>query len=95
MQSKPLRTLSELVSPSQFVHDPDRSEELVRLCLASIDVLPEGESQTHARDRLTTLDSVERQKVLQATAEAERRAREIREAMARQSAMESTSRYGE
>ena len=46
-------------------------------------------------DRKGTLDSVERQRVLQETAEAERRAREVREALARKQALESASRYGE
>jgi hypothetical protein len=44
---------------------------------------------------MTTLDSVERQRILRKTLAAEKRAREIREAMARAKAQESASRYGE
>lgn len=90
-----LKQLAELVRPNQFIDDPDRREELVRLCLSAHQLRPAGEQPAQAADRLATLDSVSRQKILQETAEAERRAREVREAMARQRAMESASRYGE
>jgi hypothetical protein len=73
----------------------DRREELVRVLLDSIDVRPAGETIEQSVDRKATLDSVERSKVMQATIAAEKRAREIREAMARKAALESASRYGE
>jgi hypothetical protein len=41
------------------------------------------------------LDSAERQRVLKAAAKAERRAQEIREAMARAAAQDAANRYGE
>jgi hypothetical protein len=44
---------------------------------------------------LNSLDSAERDRVLRAVAAAERRAREIREAMARKQAQEAANRYGE
>jgi hypothetical protein len=84
-----------LVQPSKFVHDADRREEWVRQCLAQLGLRPQGESAAQAADRLTMLDSSERDRVLRATATAERRAREIREAMALKKAQESASRYGE
>ena len=90
-----LGQLSLLIKPTTFIDDPDRREELARLCLAAHGLRPAEESLLQARDRLSTLDSVERQRVLQATAAAERRAREVREAMARRKALESASRYGE
>lgn len=90
-----LRILSELVRPDKLLSDPDRREELVRVCLEAHALIPFGESLAQSRNRLNTLDSVERQRILQATAEAERRAREVREAMARKKALESASRYGE
>ena len=93
--SDPLRQLAQLVRPNQFIEDPDRREELARLCLDAHQLRPAGEDPKQAADRLATLDSVSRQRILQETAEAERRAREVREAMARQRAMESASRYGE
>jgi len=95
MRGDEVRELYRLVSPELFTSDMDRREELVRVLLASIDVRPAGETIEQASDRKSTLDSVERSKVLQATIAAEKRAREIREAMARKAALESASRYGE
>ncbi len=95
LSGESLRLLSELVRPEKLLTDPDRREELVRVCLEAHALMPFGESIAQSRDRLNTLDSVERQRILQATAEAERRAREVREAMARKQALESASRYGE
>jgi hypothetical protein len=90
-----LKRLAELVKPAAFVADPDRREELARTCLKSLAIIPKGETATQAADRLTALDSVERHRVLKGTAAAERRAREVREAMAKKKAQESASRYGE
>lgn len=87
--------LSQLVRPDRFVRDADRREELVRLCLAHLDLRPLGETIAQAADRLTTLDSRERDRVLRETVAAEKRAREIREAMALKRAQEAASRYGE
>jgi hypothetical protein len=90
-----LKRLVELVKPAAFVGDPDRREELARVCLKALSLVPKGETAVAAADRLTALDSIERHRVLKATAAAERRAREVREAMARKKAQESASRYGE
>jgi hypothetical protein len=95
LMSDTLARLAGLVRTDKFVNDADRREELVRTCLAQLGLRPAGESAAQAADRLTTLDSCERDRVLRATAAAERRAREIREAMARKKAQESASRYGE
>jgi hypothetical protein len=95
LTSDELTQLARLVRAHRFVEDADRREELVRVCLAALGLRPQGESATAAGDRLSQLDSVERDRVLRATAAAERRAREIREAMARKQALESASRYGE
>lgn len=92
---KSLEKLSEIVSPENFISDPDRREELVRICLEAMGLRPKGETVEQANDRRQTLDSVERERILRATAAAERRAREVREAMAKKQALESASRYGE
>jgi hypothetical protein len=84
-----------LVKAEKFVSDPDRREELARVCLSGLGLRPKGETVAQATDRLTTLDSAERDRVLRATAAAEKRAREVREAMARAQAQEAASRYGE
>jgi len=87
--------LSMLIKPEKCASDPDRREELVRVCLRGLGLRPKGETASQAADRLTTLDSAERDRVLRATAAAERRAREVREAMAKKKAQEAASRYGE
>ena len=87
--------LSSLVPAEAFVHDPDRREELARFCLSELGYRPLGESVEQAADRLATLDTVERERVLTAMLASEKRTREIREAMAQAKAMESASRYGE
>jgi len=93
--SKKMRGLSTMVTAEHFIVDPDRREELCRICLAELGLRPLGESIAQASDRLTTLDSVERDRILKATLAAEKRTREIREAMELAKAQESASRYGE
>jgi hypothetical protein len=93
LQSDSLTQLAKLVRAEVILNDPDRREELVRLCLKGLGLCPEGESAAHAADRLTTLDSVERERVIRQTRQAEARAREIREAMARKRAEEAAARY--
>jgi hypothetical protein len=90
-----LERLSELVPAESFAQDPDRREELARFCLSELGYRPLGESVEQAADRLATLDTVERDRVLTAMLASEKRTREIREAMAEAKAMESASRYGE
>src|SRR6185369_6909824 len=80
--------------PSQkFVTDPDRREELARLALARLGYRPAGETEAQAQDRLTSLSSVERSRVLNASRVAEERARKIREALARKAAEESADKF--
>jgi hypothetical protein len=95
MACNKLIKLSSMVDAKQFVMDPDRREELARIALAELELRPRGETVPQATDRLTTLDSVERDRILKATLAAEKRAREVREAMERAKAQESASRYGE
>ena len=89
-----LREVATLVDPQKFVSDPDRREELARLCLKGLGLRPAGETVEQALDRLTTLDSVERVRVVRAAREAEERARQIREEMARKAAEEAAANYG-
>jgi len=93
LHSTSLTNLAKLVRPETIVNDPDRREELVRLCLDGLGLIPDGETPAQAADRLTTLDSVERDRVIRRTRKAEARAREVREAMARRKAEEAAARY--
>ena len=80
------------VASRKFVTDPDRREELARFSLARLGFRPAGESVAQAQDRLTSLSSAERARVLQASRTAEARARAIREALARKAAQESADK---
>lgn len=95
LASQELLTLSLLVDPLTFVHDPDRREELARLTLRALAMLPAGETPERAADRLSTVDSVKRHEVLQAAKAAEERAAAVRKAMEEERAREAASRYSQ
>jgi hypothetical protein len=89
-----IAALAELIQAQKFALDSDRREELVRISLNSLGLRPAGETIEQATDRLNTLDSVERQRVIRESRAAEQRARSIREAMARKAAEEAAASYG-
>jgi hypothetical protein len=87
---------AELASQNAAAHyrdDSERREELVRFALARLDLRPSGETVAQAQDRLTALSSIERNRVLAASREAEARSRAIREALARKAARESADKH--
>lgn len=86
--------LANAVSASRLVTDPDRREELARLILKALGMKPAGETDDQAQDRLKTVSSVERKRVVSQARAAEDRAKEIREAMRRKAAEESAAAYG-
>lgn len=88
-----LNELVRLVSADALVSEPERREELARLCILALGLRPAGESGDQAADRLKTISSVEREKVVQAAKARERRARELREAMERKRAAEAAANY--
>ena len=81
------------VAARKFVSDPDRREELARFALARLGFRPAGETLAQAQDRLTTLNSAERARVLRAARAAEERSRQIREALTRKAAEESADKW--
>jgi hypothetical protein len=85
--------LGAQVASRKFVTDPDRREELARFSLARLGYRPAGETVPQAQDRMTSLSSAERARVLQASRAAEERARSIREALARKAAEESADKF--
>jgi hypothetical protein len=91
---KKLDLIAATVHADKFISDPDRREELARACLMNLGLRPAGESEEQAADRLTTLDSVERARVIKETRAAEERARKIREELARKAAEEAAATYG-
>jgi hypothetical protein len=88
-----LHHVAGLAQAPRFVTDPDRREELARLALHHLSLLPAGESEAQAADRLSTLDTVERDRVQRAARQAEERAQAIREAMAKKAAEEAAAQY--
>lgn len=87
-----LTALAAVVPSPTLVTDEDRREELARRCLAALGLTPEGETDAAATDRLGTLDSVERVRVIAATREAEERAAAVRQAMHEQAAAEAAAK---
>ncbi len=83
-----LTELAHLIPAEHFITDPDRREELARLCLRALDLRPAGETEAQAQDRYNTLNTAERQRVIAAARAAEERAADIRRAMAAEAARE-------
>ncbi|WP_424185865.1 hypothetical protein ACOBQX_28995 [Actinokineospora sp. G85] len=90
-----LTDLADLVEATRFTDDPDRREELARLLLHAVGVLPAGETRAQAEDRLSTVDSVRRKRLVAEAAAAEARAAAIRKAMADKRAQEAAARYSQ
>ncbi len=77
----------------QLVKDPERREEIARLALARLGFRPAGETRAQAEDRLSSISSAERERVLAASRAAEERAREIRQALLRKAAEQSADKW--
>lgn len=75
-----------------YAADPDGREELSRVVLSGIGARPAGETQAQAENRLKAVDSIERKKVMERAKQAEKRSREIREALERKEAEEAASK---
>jgi hypothetical protein len=89
-----LAALAKVEPVESLLTEEERREELVRLTLRALGLRLPGESERESEDRLTQVDSVERQRVVREAAERERRSREVREALARKAAEEAAARYG-
>ncbi len=87
-----LTELAATTAAAKFVSDPDRREELARVCLSQLGLRPAGETIAQAQDRLATLNAAERQRVIKAARQAEERAEKIRAAMKRQAEEEANAK---
>jgi hypothetical protein len=85
--------LAAEAAASRYVYEPERREELVRTAIARLGLTPNGETAAQAADRLASVSGVERRRLLDASREAEARARAIREALARKAAEESADKW--
>jgi hypothetical protein len=92
----PMDVLS-VVAARQFVEDSDRREELVRLTLRNLDLKPADEPAADAEDRLSSLDSMRRVRLLREARAAEdarrKREQELAAELARKRAAEQAARY--
>jgi hypothetical protein len=95
--------LSLHAAARSFYTDPDHREELARTVLARLGYRPAVETPAQAQDRLVSVSTAERQRVVNAarsvekrareTRDAEKRAREVRAALARKAAEESADKW--
>jgi len=85
--------LAQLTNAGKLVSDAERREELARLALASMELRPAGESEAQSKDRLETVSSVVRTRVIRETRAAQERAAAIREAMRQKAADEAAAKY--
>jgi len=92
-----LSEIAALAPAEAFVRDDDRREELARLALKALGFVPQGETETQSQDRLESISSVERNRVIAASrkaqalarkrrAEEEARARKVQEEMQKKAA---------
>jgi hypothetical protein len=89
-----LAALAAAEPVESLLTEEERREELVRLVLRALGLRLPNESEREAEDRFAQVDSVERRRLLKEAAERERRAKEVREALARKAAEEAAARYG-
>lgn len=89
-----LPELADYVDTRQWIEDEDRNEEFVRAALDCCGIMPDGESEIEAADRLDALSTIKRQQVLKESSEAFERMMEIRRKMAEQKAREAANVYG-
>lgn len=78
---------------SRYIEDAERREEFTRRILSDFNLRPAGETLHQAEDRLQSLDSVERKRIIAASRESEKRAREIRETLAKEAARRAADKY--
>ena len=87
-----LDELSKLGKTEKFISNQERREELVRIVLSRLNYRPKGESIAQAKDRLSSLSIVERKHLFEEIKIAEKRAKEIREAIAKKAAEDSADK---
>lgn len=90
--SEGLDDLARLVPAREFVTVPERREELARLVLAALDLRPKGETLEQAEDRLSSVDTVETKRMVEASKKQQARARAILEAMKKKAAQEAAAK---
>jgi len=90
--SQELPTLAAVAKTEELPSNEQLREELIRRTLRALGLGLHGESTAEFEDRLRQVDSVERHRLLREAAKRERRAREVREAMAKKAAQEAAAK---
>ncbi len=85
--------LAQTTASRRFFGDPERREWLARYALAKLGYRPRGETREQAEDRLTSLSATEQRRALKKERIAEKRAREVREALAREAAAAAADKW--
>ena len=89
-----LSEASQYVKFKEWISDDERAEEMVRLLLHCCKIIPDGENYDEAADKLCSLSSADRQKVLKQSYEANERIMNIKREMAEKKAREAANTYG-
>lgn len=87
-----LASLAAVAQADSLRTEEERREELIRRALQALGLRLPGESVKEAEDRLAQVDSVEHRRLLKEAAEKEKRAKEVREMMARRAAEEAAAK---
>lgn len=91
--SEKLPSYKNIIKAEKFILDAEKREELSRFVLYHLGYIPLLETERYALERLTSLDSIERIKLVEATRKAQiAREEAIREAIRRREAEEAASR---
>lgn len=85
---------SQYVKFNDWISDDERAEEMVRLLLHCCQIIPYGENNDQAADKLSSLSSAGRHKVLKQSYEAHERIMNIKREMAEKQAREAANTYG-
>ncbi len=91
---KELPELSMHVNYQKYIDDDERTEEFVRLALRCCSVLPTGETQQEAADKLDGLNTVKRLAILLETNKKIQRMKAIKKKMEEDQAREAANVYG-
>lgn len=89
-----LREAAAYVKFNEWINDDERAEEMVRLLLNCCEIIPNGENYDEAADKLSSLSSADRHKVLKQSYEAHERIMAIKREMAEKKAREAANTYG-
>ena len=89
-----LRNASVYVKSKDWIADDERAEEMVRLLLNCCEIVPYGENNEEAADKLSSINSADRHKVLKQSYEAHERIMNIQREMAEKKAREAANTYG-